>query len=200
MKLKKNIEHITEYRKYTSKNPLIRLVISKFTNDILKQMKTIKPPIKIIDLGCGDGFLLKKIRKRFPDTVGFDISKDTLNFSRKLNPTADLIQGDIYHLPFKENTFGLSVILNVLEHLEQPEKALSEMRGVSKRYCLISVPYEPFFRLSNVMRLKYMANFGNYPYHLNHWGKSSFRKLLKKYFRKVNISSSTLWIIAFCEK
>lgn len=204
MKNKKSIEHITEYQKYNSKSPFVKLVIKKFMKDLFFQIKLCKisDSHKILDVGCGDGFILKELIKRKTNsfTVGLDVSPNTLKFSRKLNPSARLIQADIYSLPFKENLFDLVINLQVLEHLEKPKKAIDELRRVTKRYCIIGVPYEPFFRMANIVRLKYLFNLGNYPDHINHWNKALLRRLLKKFFKRVRIKSSSIWLIALCEK
>ena len=196
---KKNIEHITEYKKYASKNPLIRLALSLFFKELKKSFPRLKKA-NVIDIGCGDGFALKFLRKNFNyDFTGFDISPDTIRFAKKLNPNVKFIQGDIHKMPFDNRSFDIVVNLQVLEHLENPEKAINEMKRVSKRYCVLSVPREPFFRLANVARLKYLKTFGNYPDHIWQWSKRDFETILKKKFRKVNIRTSTIWTIAVCE-
>lgn len=199
----KNIEHITEVKKYTSKNPLIRFVIHKFVSDLFSIIKRIKLPDKpmVLDAGCGNGFILRFIRKKFSYSLcGLDISKKTLRYSRKLNLKIPLFQASITKIPFADETFDLVINLQVLEHLYNPIFAVKELKRVSKKYCIIAVPYEPFFRISNLLRLKYVSKLGNYPDHRNHWNRYSFRKFLNKHFRKVSIKNSTIWLIAVCRK
>jgi hypothetical protein len=57
--------------------------------------------------------------------------------------------------------------LEVLEHLEDPAAAAAEMRRVSKRAVVITVPLEPFFRGGNLARGRYVGRLGSTPGHLN---------------------------------
>lgn len=45
---------------------------------------------------------------------------------------------------------------------------------------IITIPHEPWFRLSNLLVLKNVLRFGNPIDHINHWNKTSFRKFLTK--------------------
>jgi hypothetical protein len=60
------------------------------------------------------------------------------------------------------------------------------------------VPYEPFWRMANVIRLAYLPQFGNTPGHIQHWGKRNFKKMLKKHFKNVEIIRCGLWNFALC--
>ena len=72
------------------------------------------------------------------------------------------------------------ICTEVLEHLEFPEKAVEELKRVSRKYIVFSVPNEPFFILANLLRGRYIKNFGNHPEHINHWTFLGFEKFLKK--------------------
>jgi ubiquinone/menaquinone biosynthesis C-methylase UbiE len=59
---------------------------------------------------------------------------------KKLEP--DFVE-DVRNLPFKDNKFDLVTCFEVLEHLpwEDLEKAISELKRVSKNKIIISIPY-----------------------------------------------------------
>jgi SAM-dependent methyltransferase len=84
------------------------------------------------------------------------------------------VRGDACELPFGDQRFDLVVCLEVLEHLPEPERALRELRRVSRGGCLISVPHEPFFRAGNVLRGKNLARLGDPSDHVQHWGAREF--------------------------
>ena len=94
----------------------------------------------------------------------------------------------------------MTVVLEVLEHLEDPDSALKELSRVSSKYCLVSVPQEPLWRILNICRLKYLSNFGNTPGHLNHWSKNQFVEFVGKYFKVKKIKLSLPWIIVLAKK
>lgn len=80
---------------------------------------------------------------------------------------------------YRDNEFDLVICCEVLEHVNNFEQALKELKRISKKYILISVPNEPIWRMLNMVRGKYWKALGNTPGHINHWGVISFGKLVK---------------------
>ena len=82
----------------------------------------------MIEVGCGTGQTLNMTC----DTVGFDISPAALNIA-KYNCDHP-VQGDIFHIPFKDNTFDLTYNSGVIEHFPDPfnKKAIREMVRITK--------------------------------------------------------------------
>lgn len=90
----------------------------------------------IIDLGCGDGFFLYllnnlpiKIR-----TTGIDQDEVVLRNARKnlLPKKVDLVKGSVTEMPFKRNSFKKAIMTEVLEHVDDDKKALSEAYRILK--------------------------------------------------------------------
>ncbi len=100
-----------------------------------------------IDLGCGVGSNLKVLETFANHVVGLDRSIYALSFVHK-KVKIPLINGDINHLPLKPKSVGLIVAMDVLEHLEDDENALSEFcRALRKEGVLIlTVPAFQFLR------------------------------------------------------
>jgi len=93
---------------------------------------------KVLDLGCGDGLLLKQL----PSTVkayGVDISPSAIKKCKKQGLTAQVIDFDGKKLSFKKKEFDTIVMLDVLEHLYFPQETLKEARRVGKKI-IIAVP------------------------------------------------------------
>lgn len=69
----------------------------------------------------------------FPNRVGVDI---------KEGAGVDVV-GSVYQLPFADHEFGMVLCMSVLEHLEDPVKAVREMRRVLKPEgrIIVSVPF-----------------------------------------------------------
>jgi hypothetical protein len=63
---------------------------------------------------------------------------------------------------------------------------------------VVSVPYEPWFRIGNVLRGKHLSGFGNHPEHVQHWNLRSFEKFLGAATLQVEIIEAFPWIIACC--
>lgn len=94
----------------------------------------------VLDIGCGDGLLLKTLKGREINGKGLDISKTAVEKCRKNNLEA--VQFDIStgQLPFQNNEFKTVIALDVLEHLYEPEKLLKEIHKISGKYAVLSVP------------------------------------------------------------
>jgi ubiquinone/menaquinone biosynthesis C-methylase UbiE len=105
---------------------------------VLSAMKGIEAR-NILDVGCGTGGNLTLFNGF---VVGLDISPQALELARKRNPDAVLCRGEAENLPFKDESFDLVLALDLLEHLPDDIKGLSEMYRVLKKggNALITVP------------------------------------------------------------
>ena len=186
------------YNKYESKNPLVKLVVRTYLQnlDFLVETSNVK---KILEVGCGEGYIIKHLREKFNvNIIGMDISNDILEIARSMNPNLKFFLGDIYKLGFKDDSFDMVLILEVLEHLKYPNRALEEIKRVSKEYVIVSVPNEPIFRAMNILRLKYLQNWGNTPGHVNNWNKKDFITLLEKHFEILELKTPMIWNMSLC--
>jgi len=187
----------TNLVKHTSKNPIQKFLINNFYNYLISTIKDLSPNA-ILDAGCGEGFTMNKLiqLKIGKKVEGVEYSEESIFFGKKLFPKLSIKQGSVYELPYKDNSFDLVLCTEVLEHLEEPSKALREILRVSKEYLLITVPNEPFFRLSNFLRGKNISRLGNDEGHINHWNPRSLRKLLNQ--NKISVKEIKLpfpWIM-----
>lgn len=192
----------TNFLKHTSKNPIQKFLIKNFYSSLISLAKTLKAE-SILDAGCGEGFTMDKlIQNQMGKRVeGVEYSKEAIALGKKLFPHLTIRQGSVYNLPYKDNSFDLIICTEVLEHLEEPAKAIKEMLRVSKKYLIISVPNEPFFMLSNFLRGKNLLRLGNDVGHINHWNPLSLKRYLTQ--NKVKVKKIKLpfpWIIILGEK
>ena len=90
---------------------------------------------KVLDIGCGKGFLLYDFLKVLPDLeiYGIDISQYAIDNSK--NEIRDkLVVGNAKELPYPDDYFDLVISINTLHCLESPDLFLSlkEMERVGK--------------------------------------------------------------------
>lgn len=179
-------------------NPVKHFLIGLFLRRIYQEIKKIKPG-KIIDLGCGEGFLesyLKEKKLKIKITA-VDINQEAIKYAQKNNPGIKFLTGDIFNLKIKEK-FDLVMMLEVLEHLPCPGKALKVASGLSERI-LISVPWEPWFSWLYLLAGLNFKRRGKHPEHCQFFKPNSLRLLMEKSFAKVEIRSNWPWLIAYGE-
>ena len=192
----------TNYVKHTSKNPLQKFLIENFYRTLIAMARPLSPKT-VLDAGCGEGFSLNKLmlNKIGIKIEGVEQSKEAIALGKKLFSKANIKQGSVYELPYKDGSFDLVVCTEVLEHLEDPQKALSEIIRVSKKNIILSVPNEPYFMLSNFLRGKNLSRLGNDPCHINHWTIKTFQNFLKENSVKIKILKFPFpWILVLGEK
>lgn len=189
------------YNKYESRNPLVMALMKKYFKDLDSLIKPIKGEINsAFEIGCGEGYVTQHIKSLGINVEGADISERIIKVARNLHPSIKFSIKSVYELSSYNECYDLVLAIEILEHLQYPKKAVEEMKKIVNKYFFFSVPNEPFFRLANVLRLKYLKDFGSTPGHINHWSKKSFRGFLEEQnFCIINIETSTLWSMALCK-
>ncbi|MEI3613027.1 class I SAM-dependent methyltransferase [Pseudogracilibacillus sp. SO30301A] len=93
-----------------------------------------KPGLKIIDIGCGDGYGTYKLKKSGYDATGIDISKKMVDLAnQRFNDTGIRFQqGDVNQLPYSNNYYDGIMVINVLEWTDNPAKSLKEIKRILK--------------------------------------------------------------------
>ncbi|WP_172632619.1 class I SAM-dependent methyltransferase [Methanotorris igneus] len=96
-----------------------------------------KRKMKILDVGCGTGFLSLILAELGHEVVGIDLSEGMLNKAREkaknLGLDIEFMVGDAENLPFEDNTFDAVVNRHLLWTLPNPDKAIMEWARVVKR-------------------------------------------------------------------
>jgi len=90
------------------------------------------PGAVVVDLGCGSGHLLADLRRRSPDVflVGVDAVPEGLAKAQRRVPGAEMILTDVTTLPFGDATVDVGVSANLLEHVDDDGRVLSELARV----------------------------------------------------------------------
>jgi 2-polyprenyl-3-methyl-5-hydroxy-6-metoxy-1,4-benzoquinol methylase len=169
------------YKKHTHKNPIQRFLLGNFFKNLVNLTKA-KTVDSILDVGCGEGFTLNRLKENGigKKLEGIEYLQAAIDLGKKTYPDIKITKGNIYELPYKDNEFDLVLCTEVLEHLEEPEKALKELVRVSRKYLVISVPNEPFFMLAQLIRGRNWSRLGNDIEHINHWTMFGFPQFVKK--------------------
>jgi len=176
------------FDKYRSKNPLHRLLVGNFMARTRELLEVAKPE-SVLEVGCGAGDFAHRLvggeegkESRRVDYVGIDISDREIGLARQRYPHLQFRVASANELPMNDSSFDLVLACEVLEHLGNPEGALLEICRVTRGFVLISVPWEPVWRILNVLRGKYLTRLGNTPGHIQHFSRRGIRRLVIRRF------------------
>lgn len=175
------------YDKYRTKNPLFRILMRRFLASCRELMAKADPE-SVLEMGCGPGDLAESLFGPLPSApfyLGSDLSLREARRARIDAPGRPFLAASAYRLPVADGAFDCVLACEVFEHLEEPEAALVEAARVARRYLLLSVPWEPVWRLLNVARGSYLKDFGNTPGHLQHFSRTAIRRLVARRFEVV---------------
>lgn len=190
------------YDKYNSGNPVVRWMMRGFAQK-LEALVTKVNPKSIHEVGCGEGYWVLKWNDAGINARGSDFSTRVINLA-KLNAEKQKLStkifnvGSIYELQASDSA-DLIVCCEVLEHLEDPEAGLYALQKIVKGHLIVSVPREPIWCALNMVRGKYLLNFGNTPGHLQHWSSTGFTKLISNYFDVIEIAKPFPWTMLLCQ-
>lgn len=106
----------------------------------------------IIDLGCGEGLALEKLMKGFPgrNVMGVDLELENIEICRR--HALNAVYSNLYDLALPDAHFDVCVCIDVLEHLEDPVRAVREMNRILRRNgrLIMLVPHDRNFFLARL--------------------------------------------------
>ena len=102
----------------------------------------LRQDVRILDVGCAKGFMLRDFKKLLPlsNIVGLDISEYAIhNADQEVREF--LVTGNAMDLPFEDDSFDLVISINTVHNLEKVEciRALTEIERVSKGNSFVMV-------------------------------------------------------------
>lgn len=139
---------------------------------------------KVLDVGCSEGILAKKMNQNNCNVVGIELNEEAaLNANTHCQ---ELIIGDVemIHLkPEYENYFDIILFADILEHLKEPLEVLERFKKYlnDDGYIIISIP-----NISN-WKIRFQLLFGNFEYeeygildkgHLRFFNEKSAKKMV----------------------
>jgi ubiquinone/menaquinone biosynthesis C-methylase UbiE len=179
------------YDKESTTHPIERRLVDGFDADLM----ALLPPGagRVLEVGCGEGNQLRKLTDALPDAalVGLDLAPPDRSEWRA--QSAEMVCGSVLALPYADRSFDLVLALEMLEHVDDPGAALAEIARVTAGTVLLSVPWEPVWRVGNLVRGRYLGQFGNTPGHIQHFTRRGFLRLVGRYFRVDEVRRPLPW-------
>jgi 2-polyprenyl-3-methyl-5-hydroxy-6-metoxy-1,4-benzoquinol methylase len=189
------------FDKYGSRNPLVRALMNGFES-ALADLVAVTNSKNIHEIGCGEGRWTLEWAARGFDARGSDFSDQVLALARanceRVGATARFRTASVYELEPHTDAAVLVVCCEVLEHLEQPERAVDVLSRLASPWLIASVPREPIWSLMNMARGKYWSQWGNTPGHIQRWSTGGFVRLLARRFEILAVRRPLPWTMALC--
>lgn len=140
--------------------------------NILSEIVSLKKTGKLLDVGCGHGFLLTAAKAQGFQVLGVELQNSSAIAGK--NCGLDIITGEVTDAGFQTDFFDIVVMSEVLEHMLYPKKCLEETRRILKKdgYLYIVVPNVESYQAKN--NPLWWSE-----YHLNHFSLGSLSKLIE---------------------
>lgn len=196
-------------RYYETANIIIRYVENKRIRFVKKMLMASEGEM-VLEVGCGAGNILEKIEGRL---IGVDISERMIACAQQRLRKKDvlLIRANAERLPFCANSFNKIIASELLEHTENPDVVLKEIKRVLAPGGLIvvTIPNEPFInRIKKVLNKIGILNlwFKGVPkrmdeeWHLHSFHLKMLKEIMPQDFMVKKVKAIPFWFfpLRFC--
>jgi ubiquinone/menaquinone biosynthesis C-methylase UbiE len=187
------------YNKEEATHPLEKKLVAGFTAALEGLLPASAS--SVLEVGCGEGDQLQKVLQRVgaDRVVGLDLVDVELEGSWAGLTGVDLLWGSAYDLPFPSDSFDLVLALEMLEHVDEPDTVLAEIARVATGPVIISVPWEPVWRLGNLARRRYVRELGNTPGHIQHYTRRSIINRIGRHLDVVDVRKPFPWTFVLAQ-
>ena len=161
-----------------------------------KQLKLVGKNNYVLDVGCNEGVLTKIISKN-NKVVGMELSEGAVKKAKKKG--LNIKQGNVYKIPFKDNTFEVVHFSEVVEHILDTNKALIEIQRVLKPRgrLIITTPNCCSFRDRILVLFGHLQAYAQHEEHVRLFNKERLERELKKARFKIKKIYGTGFSIPF---
>jgi len=106
--------------------------MARHSRRLFRKLSADLSPATILDVGCGEGSLLKAMMDAHPKArgSGLEVSAHATALAQKVVPTATFITGDVTTIEVDER-FDLVVSADVVEHIEDDRAAIQAMADLA---------------------------------------------------------------------
>lgn len=183
-------------KKYASTNPVVSRLLDRWTGVLRATIGDIGDDDVVVDVGVGEGLCLERFLPSGHAALGVEYRHDKAVAAQTRIESLSPVVADAGMIPVADASADLVTCIEVLEHLITDDPAVAELARICRGRCVVSVPWEPWFRLGNLGRGKNVKRLGNDPEHVQFFTPSRLRTLLEQSFGEVRIVRAFPWLIA----
>jgi len=185
--------NIGDFQDWVQNNSISRKWLSQFL-----QRERIQ---NILDVGCGvaldyEQYLEDGLKINYH---GIDVTPIFLKYTKKKFPNLDIHLASAENIPYSERAFEVVSCRHLLEHLENPAQAISEMTRVSKRFVIITWFIPPVQAEKNNVKLMNFGETGETFYQNTYCYKFLdfvFKRNELMLKEKIKVCADEIWILS----
>ncbi|AYV56027.1 class I SAM-dependent methyltransferase [Leptospira kmetyi] len=156
--------------------------------DFIQEFLTA-PSGKILDVGCGLGFFVKRIGDQKPgwEAIGYEISEKAVKFARDKNGLKNVFPGIVQNSGIAKESLDIITLWDVIEHIPKPHSLLEYLHSLLKPggILFLQTPNFPIqlFKANLKVALKGMKPDGHYleaKDHINDYTEKTMKLLAKQ--------------------
>ena len=150
--------------------------------------------VNLLDVGGGAGLILKEVSEHLSSKYGVNVKKFAIDLNQKMlriqkdrNLDTEFLREDIRQTSLKDKQIDLTLFIDVLEHVPNPEEALIELKRISN-FVILKVPLENYliFNIANFLtkgstRQNQITDFG----HINMYSSKKIKRDIKKQMGRI---------------
>lgn len=186
---------MSEYRDFYYENQEFSHTYKYLLQPILSILDK-KKNMKILDVGCGNGWLTKILLDKGFDVYGIDASETGIKIARKNNPNRfflnDITKNEL-PVDLKSIKFDTIISTEVIEHLYSPGNYLEFCKNILQRSdygeLIISTPYHGYFKnllLALTGKMDKHFNVMDEGGHIKFWSKKTIIEALEHHGFKIS--------------
>jgi 2-polyprenyl-3-methyl-5-hydroxy-6-metoxy-1,4-benzoquinol methylase len=157
---------------------IVEWLLDNLYNYRVYQIEQNQKPGKVLDIGCGRGLLLHKLRQRGWTPMGTELNEEAATYARErlgLPVTTQMVE----EACFPDGEFDLVILWHVLEHVQSPRAMLREVSRILKPGGTLLVAVPNFGSLEARLGGKGWFHL-DVPRHLTHFTKATLQHALDR--------------------
>jgi SAM-dependent methyltransferase len=126
-----------------------------YASDVFDALREygLPPAPRVLDVGCGTGFVAEEMTRRGAAVTGIDVSGEMIERARTRVPEATFLQGRAEALPFADASFDVVTCAQTFHWLDQP-MALAELARVLRPGGIVAVWWKGLMRGDTMRRIR----------------------------------------------
>lgn len=153
-------------------------ILKKENEEIVKLINNFKARGKMLEIGCGYGFLLYEFKKSGWECLGIEPSEKAVKFGKD-TLELNIHKGYLHDCQCPNNSFDLVILMDVIEHISEPQKFLNSILNYLKNDGILVLGTGNICSLNAMIARSAWSYFGSWE-HISFYSPRSIRFLLSK--------------------